>query len=93
MADTTSTPSAASAEACNLDSLPAELVVAIAATLPKAQNLLALSSTSWTLRRALIGPDSATAWDALAARAYGAQCIDLTRRAHWWQPPPSGIAL
>ena len=66
---------------------------AIASTLPKAQNLLALSSTSWTLRRALIGPDSATAWDALAARAYGAQCIELTRRAHWWQPPPSGLAL
>ena len=84
------TPSAASAEACNLDSLPTELVVAIAATLPKAQNLLALSSTSWTLRRALVGPDSATAWDALAARAYGAQCIELTRRA---QPPPSGLAL
>ena len=87
MADATSTPSA---EACQLDSLPAELVAAIASTLPKAQNLLALSSTSWTLRRALIGPDSATAWDALAARAYGAQCIELTRRA---QPPPSGIAL
>ena len=55
--------------AADLSSLPTELVVAIASTLPKAQNLLALSSTSWTLRRALVGPDSATAWDALAARA------------------------
>ena len=83
---------ARSEPAADLSSLPTELVVAIASTLPKAQNLLALSSTSWTLRRALVGPDSATAWDALAARAYGAQCIELTRRA-WWQPPPSGLAL
>ena len=104
-AGTSSTPSAALAaassasakseptEACQLDSLPTELVVAIASTLPKAQNLLALSSTSWTLRRAIVSTDSAVAWDALAARAYGAQCIELTRRAHWWQPPPSGFAL
>ena len=84
---------ARSEPAADLSSLPTELVVAIAATLPKAQNLLALSSTSWTLRRAIVSTDSAVAWDALAARAYGAQCIELTRRAHWWQAPPSGFAL